>query len=140
MLPASFANSLKKTKPSSSSKASSSPAPGTASEREDYLYLTTRGRRSGLPREIEIWFTHRDGRFYVIAEHAGAHWVHNVRAYSAVQVRIAGKSFAARARIVSAQSEPELNRAVQQLSSKKYGWGDGLVVELLPEMKSDPCL
>ena len=34
---------------------------------EQYLYLTTRGRKSGRSREIEIWFTHRDGRFYVIA-------------------------------------------------------------------------
>jgi deazaflavin-dependent oxidoreductase (nitroreductase family) len=133
MLLTSFANSLKKTKPSSSSKASSSAAPGTSSEREDYLYLTTRGRRSGLQREIEIWFTHRDGRFYIIAEHAGSHWVQNLQADSEVQVRIAGKSFMARARIVPAQSEPELHRAVQQLSSQKYGWGEGLVVELAPE-------
>jgi deazaflavin-dependent oxidoreductase (nitroreductase family) len=133
-------NSLKKTNPSSSSKASSSAAPDPWSEREDYLYLTTRGRRSGLPREIEIWFTHRDGRFYVIAEHAGSHWVDNLQADSEVQVRIAGKSFAARARIVPAQSEPELNRAVRQLSSNKYGWGEGLVVELVPENQSDPCL
>ena len=32
-----------------------------------FLYLTTIGRRTGLPREIEIWFTERDGRYYVIA-------------------------------------------------------------------------
>jgi len=34
-----------------------------------FLYLTTVGRRTGLSREIEIWFTERDGRFYIIAEH-----------------------------------------------------------------------
>ena len=34
-----------------------------------FLYLTTTGRRTGLPREIEIWFTERGGHFYVIAEH-----------------------------------------------------------------------
>ena len=27
-----------------------------------YLYLTTTGRRTGLPREIEIWFAAEPGR------------------------------------------------------------------------------
>ena len=31
----------------------------------EFLYLTTTGRRSGQPREIEIWFTSRDGRYYL---------------------------------------------------------------------------
>ena len=126
-------NSLKKINPSSSSKASSGVAPNNSSARENYLYLTTRGRKSGLSREIEIWFTHRDGKFYVIAEHTRSNWVQNVQADSEVQVRIAGRSFAARARIISDESEAELNCAVQQLSRKKYGWGEGLVVELIPE-------
>ena len=34
----------------------------------EFLYLTTTGRRSGMPREIEIWFTRVDGHYYVIAE------------------------------------------------------------------------
>ena len=45
-----------------------------------FLYLTTIGRASGEPREIEIWFTQRDGRFYVIAEYETSHWVQNLRA------------------------------------------------------------
>ena len=32
------------------------------------LYLTTIGRRTGLPREIEIWFIVYRGRFYLLAE------------------------------------------------------------------------
>ena len=100
---------------------------------DQFLYLTTTGRKTRLPREIEIWFTHRDGKFYVIAEHARSNWVQNVEADSEIQVRIARRSFAARARIISDESEPELNYAVQQLSRKTYGWGEGLVVELIPE-------
>ena len=34
-----------------------------------YLYLTTTGRRSGQPREIEIWFTRRGDRYCLGAEH-----------------------------------------------------------------------
>jgi deazaflavin-dependent oxidoreductase (nitroreductase family) len=113
---------LKKTNPSSSSRDSSL-------DREQYLYLTTRGRKTALPREIEIWFTQRDGRLYVIAEHPNSQWVENLRAHPEGQVRVAGRSFKVRGRILSPE-EPEL-RAVQELSHKKYGWGEGLVVELI---------
>ena len=129
-------NSLKKTNPNSSSRDNNGAAPDTSFGRENYLYLTTRGRKSGLSREIEIWFTHRDGKFYVIAEHASSNWVQNVQVDSEVQVRIAGSSFAARARVISDESEQELKHAVQQLSTKKYGWGEGLVVELIPSLLS----
>lgn len=114
---------MKKTNPSLSSK---------DNNREQYLYLTTRGRRSGLPREIEIWFTYRDGRFYVIAEYATSSWVQNLRADPEAKVRVAGQGFTAHARFVSAEGEPELQRAVAGLSSEKYGWGAGTIVELVP--------
>jgi deazaflavin-dependent oxidoreductase (nitroreductase family) len=116
---------LKKTNPNSSSKDSNF-------EREQYLYLTTRGRNTGLPREIEIWFTYRDGRFYLIAEYPTSNWLQNLRANPQAQVRVAGQSFTAQARFVTAEGEPELHRAIAGLSTKKYGWGDGTVVELQP--------
>ena len=97
-----------------------------------YLYLTTKGRRSGLPRELEIWFTCREGRYYVIAEYATSHWVQNLRASSEVQVRVDGKTFDAKARVIAEEGEPKLHRAIQERSRKKYGWGEGLVVELAP--------
>lgn len=69
----------------------------------------------------------------MIAEYATSHWVENLQSHPEVRVRVAGESFPARARILSAESEPDLKRAVQELSRKKYGWGEGLVVELVPE-------
>jgi len=115
---------LKKISPSSNSKDSNF-------ENQQYLYLTTRGRRSGIPREIEIWFTERDGGLYVIAEYDSSNWVQNLLADPKVQVRLAGKRLNAFARVIS--RETDLSRVIQQLSRDKYGWGDGLVVELTPE-------
>ena len=104
-----------------------------APSRTQYLYLTTTGRRTGRPREIEIWFTQRAGRYYLVAEHRErAQWVQNLRAAPRVAVRVGRRSFAAHARVVDAKAEPELARAVKTLSEKKYGWGNGLVVELDP--------
>jgi len=117
---------LKKTNPNSSSKDNSF-------DREQYLYLTTRGRKSGLPREIEIWFTYRARRFYLIAEYPASSWVQNLGAEPKAQVRVAEQRFTARARFVSAEGEPELHRAIAGLSAEKYGWGEGTIVELVPE-------
>jgi deazaflavin-dependent oxidoreductase (nitroreductase family) len=97
-----------------------------------YLYLTTTGRRSGLPREIEIWFTRHNGCYYVIAEYPTSDWVQNLSAHPRAQLRVGDELFSATARTVNADAEPELHSAVQQLSRDKYGWGDGVVVELKP--------
>jgi deazaflavin-dependent oxidoreductase (nitroreductase family) len=99
-----------------------------------YLYLTTTGRRTGLPREIEIWFTEREGRFYVIAEHGErANWVRNIRANRHVRMRLGDLQVSATARLLDADVEPELTSAVKALSDAKYGWSDGLVTEISPE-------
>ncbi len=100
--------------------------------REQYLYLTTRGRTSGRPREIEIWFTERAGRFYIIAEFATSNWLRNLLANPEVQVRVGERSFSGRAHVLHPETDAELRTAVQQLSQSKYGWCDGTVVEISP--------
>ena len=107
-------------------------------QEEQYLYLTTVGRHSGQPREIEIWFTHLRGRYYVIAEYATAQWVQNIRANPAVRVRVRDSIFEATARVIEASAEPELHAQVRLLSEKKYGWGEGLIVELSPQKDKAP--
>jgi deazaflavin-dependent oxidoreductase (nitroreductase family) len=99
--------------------------------------LTTRGRRSGEPREIEIWFTMRQGRFHLIAEHGErAHWVRNLTIEPRVRWRVADRSFSGCARVVRPDAEPYLCQAVQAASTAKYGWGDGLVVELTSDAEA----
>ena len=71
---------------------------------EPYAYLTSTGRRSGRPREVEIWFSVHDDTVYLLnggdeARPPGsAGWVHNLRALPQATVRLAGVTFAARAR------------------------------------------
>jgi deazaflavin-dependent oxidoreductase (nitroreductase family) len=104
----------------------------TAGEAE-FLYLTTTGRRSGQPREIEIWFTRHERRYYLIAEHGDkANWVKNLRANPQVHIRVAGSSTEATARVMDAKAEQTLWKRIQALSEKKYGWGNGLIVAITP--------
>jgi len=103
-------------------------------EEPEFLYLTPTGRRSGRPREIEIWFTRCEGRYYLIAEHGErAAWVRNLSADPVVQVRVGEEGFSGRARVLDPSEEPELSAAARMLSETKYGWGDGLVVEIAPD-------
>ena len=99
----------------------------------EFLYLTTTGRRSGEPREIEIWFTEHEGRYYLIAERGEkAQWVQNLRADPRVRARIGGSAFPGHARVVDLAQDEALRRTIRQRSETKYGWGDGLVVEIAP--------
>jgi deazaflavin-dependent oxidoreductase (nitroreductase family) len=97
-----------------------------------YLYLTTTGRVTGQPREIEIWFTEHGGRFYLIAERESANWVRNIRSQPQVKVRVGDAEFDAIARVMPGGREPRLAAAVKARFHAKYGWSDGLIVELTP--------
>ena len=104
-----------------------------------YLYLTTIGRRSRLPREIEIWYTRRNERHYVISEQNDrAQWVRNILADPRVQWRVGNATFTGKARTVDPTTEPELAEAVQTRSRNKYGWGEGLIIELTPDRTDWP--
>jgi deazaflavin-dependent oxidoreductase (nitroreductase family) len=101
--------------------------------KDPYLYLTTTGRRTGLPREIEIWFVLHDGHFYVFAERFhGAQWVRNIVQRPRVRVRIAGHTFEATARPLDQTRDAAEWNTAQALARAKYGWGDGLPVRITP--------
>ncbi|MBM3659765.1 MAG: nitroreductase family deazaflavin-dependent oxidoreductase [Actinobacteria bacterium] len=74
---------------------------------EDYCYLTTRGRVSGRPHEIEIWFALRDTTLYLLSgagdgtDGPRADWVRNLRADPAVTVRLGPTTCDAVARVVA---------------------------------------
>ena len=85
------------------------------------LYLTTIGRMTRLPREIEIWFVVCCERFYLFAETGeAAGWVRNIRRNPKVTVRIGERKIDATARVLDRRTD------------RKYGWGDGLPVEITP--------
>jgi deazaflavin-dependent oxidoreductase (nitroreductase family) len=98
-----------------------------------YLYLTTIGRRTGLPREIEIWFVTRGGSFYVFAEgFHRAQWVKNIARNPWVQVRVGDQTLEAAAQALDETRDAEEWRTAQDLARHKYGWGDGLPVRITP--------
>jgi deazaflavin-dependent oxidoreductase (nitroreductase family) len=100
---------------------------------EHVLYLTTVGRRTGLPREIEIWFVVWCERLYLFAEtREAAGWVKNIRRNPNVAVRIGEWSGCATARVLDRHTDRKLWDQVAAVALRKYGWGDGLPVEITP--------
>ena len=79
----------------------------------DFCYLTTRGRVSGRPHEIEIWFA-LEGRTLYLLSGGGdrSDWVRNLRAESAVTVRLRDTSYNATARVVEGGDESERGRGL----------------------------
>jgi deazaflavin-dependent oxidoreductase (nitroreductase family) len=98
----------------------------------NYVYLTTIGRITGLPREIEIWFVESNGKFYILAEHLHeAQWVKNIERNSRVRVRAGDREFDCTARVLDPERDREAWQTAQRLANEKYGWGEGLPVEIV---------
>ncbi len=106
---------------------------------EHFFYLTTTGRTTGQPRQIEIWFAEHAGRYYLCSEkREQSGWVKNIERDPAVffsvgtreQQQAAVARRPGRARIIRPEAEPELAQTAAKLMDKKYGWSDGLIVEI----------
>ena len=91
---------------------------------EDYCYLTTTGRKSGNPHQIEIWFGIQGNSVYLLSGGGeDSDWVKNLRADPNVTVRIAKHIFTGIARIVSDENEETMTR--HMLARKYQGWKEG---------------
>ena len=85
---------------------------------DDFCYLTTTGRSTRRPHEIEIWYAADGYTLYLLAGGGDrADWVRNLRADPAVSVRVDGVTYAATARVVD---EPAEERRARTLVFEKY--------------------
>ena len=87
---------------------------------ESFCYLTTTGRVTGRPHEIEIWFSlvPETRTLYMLAGSGDrADWVRNLRREPAVTVRISGEGLKGEARVVEDAGEDGLAR---RLLVEKY--------------------
>ena len=91
---------------------------------DSFCYVTTRGRTTGRPHEIEIWFGVVDGNLYLISGGGErSDWVKNLRADSTAQVRVRTETIEATARFVTDPTERD--RAAKHLAAKYQGWEEG---------------
>jgi deazaflavin-dependent oxidoreductase (nitroreductase family) len=89
-----------------------------ASATEDFCYLTTRGRVTGQPHEIEIWFAADGATLYMLSGGGDrSDWVRNLCAEPKVTVRIRDTTYDASARVIADATE---ERHARTLVFDKY--------------------
>jgi deazaflavin-dependent oxidoreductase (nitroreductase family) len=85
---------------------------------EDFCYLTTVGRVTGKPHEIEIWFAIDGHTLYMLSGGRDrSDWVKNLRRTPEVTVQIAREHFEGQARVILEVEEDALAR---RLLVEKY--------------------
>jgi deazaflavin-dependent oxidoreductase (nitroreductase family) len=97
--------------------------PASRLAEEQFCYLTTRGRVTGRPHRIEIWFALDGDTLYLLSGgRERSDWVMNLRRTPEVTVELGEETFAGRARIVEEADEDERARAlVHEKYAASYG-------------------
>jgi len=93
--------------------------------------LTTIGRKSGLPRTVELRFLFFRGNFYATSTRVqGKHWCQNMIKNNAVEITVKGEKLSCSAKQVTDEalrqqvltlrdSPPQLERAVFEIAPNK---------------------
>ena len=96
-----------------------------------FLYLTTRGWKTGKQHTIEIWFVEYLQSYYVMSERGyKAHWVQNILHHQKIKFSLNNIMSEGNAQLISKDNAPELVGEVQKLMKTKYDWNEGLIIEL----------
>lgn len=89
---------------------------------EKYIYLTTRGRKTGKPHTVELWFALAGKKIYLSHEGAYTDYMKNILKDSRVEFKIGKIQFSGTARIVKDGEAFELGKHALYL--KYYGKAD----------------
>ena len=84
-------------------------------EETPYLNLTTRGRRTGLQHDVELWFAFDDYKLYFLA-HESSNWWKNIIRTPRVEVEVSEILFEGNGRLVQEKLDHIL-----ELFRRKYG-------------------
>ena len=109
-------------------------------EKEEYCYLTTKGRKTGTPHEIEIWFVVYENSVYLMSGGMDrSDWVKNLLKDPNVTLRIAGQTFPA---VASLLEDKVIEPMIRMAMAIKYDEWEGrspsqwaqtaLVVKFIP--------
>ncbi len=83
-------------------------------EETPFLNLTTKGRKTGLKHDVELWFAFEDGKLYFLA-HESSNWWKNMVKTPRVEVEVSEILFEGTGRLV-----PEKLDQIYGLFRRKY--------------------
>jgi hypothetical protein len=110
--------------------------------KEKFVYLTTKGRKSGKNHEVELWFALASDKIYLSHEGEYTDWMKNLAKNATVSLKIGSESFDGEAALTQMGSQAR-ETGKQALYEKYYGqanketlddWFElSTVVEIIPK-------
>ncbi len=80
---------------------------------QSFCYVTTRGRVTGRPHTVEIWYAVRGSTVYLLSGGADrSDWVRNIARHPQVSVRIADRTLPGVGRRITSGEEDRLARTL----------------------------
>jgi deazaflavin-dependent oxidoreductase (nitroreductase family) len=87
---------------------------------EKFVYLTTKGRKTGKDHVVELWFASSGGKIYLSHEGKHTDWIKNLIQGGNVKMKIGSNSFDGHARIADEGSSGR-EAGMKALYGKYYG-------------------
>lgn len=87
---------------------------------QKFIHLTTKGRKTGRPHMVELWFARSEDKVFLSHEGEETDWMKNIKENGEVSFEIGGKNFTGRAHHIDDQSA-EAGQCKIALYEKYYG-------------------
>jgi hypothetical protein len=101
--------------------------------KNDFIYVTTVGRKTGNPHQIEIWYVEYNGAYYLCSENRDStDWFKNIIKTPAVTYGFGGWNSSQSPAVGRPVTEPDLIDTLKRLFDAKYQWSDGAFMEIKP--------
>ena len=88
--------------------------------REKFVYLTTKGRKTGREHVVELWFALSGENMYLSHEGEGTDWMKNIVKEERVKMRIGSENLTGKARLTAPGSDRR-EAGMKALYEKYYG-------------------
>ena len=87
---------------------------------QKFIHLTTKGRKTGRPHTVELWFALGEGKVYLSHEGSETDWMKNLKQNGQVSFEIGGKNFTGKAHYSEESNGRSL--AVQGCALREVLW------------------
>lgn len=86
---------------------------------QKFIHLTTKGRKTGRPHSVELWFAASDGKVFLSHEGKETDWMKNIKQKGEVSFEIGGENFTGKGHYIEEPDEAWLCKVA--LYEKYYG-------------------
>jgi deazaflavin-dependent oxidoreductase (nitroreductase family) len=89
-------------------------------QHEKFVYLTTKGRKSGKDHVVELWFAYSNGKIYLSHEGKHTDWMKNLLKDPDVKMKIGPEAITGKA-MITGMGSAERETGMRALYEKYYG-------------------